>query len=88
VDFGLAKEGVSEAAVGASSLCGTPEYLSPEVLDRHGHGTAVDWSVSLTHSTSIDFDDPHVPMSLYSTLYLSTYLSLTSSKVELGHGDV
>jgi len=45
VDFGLAKEGVSEAAVGASSLCGTPEYLSPEVLDRQGHGTAVDWSV-------------------------------------------
>jgi len=76
VDFGLAKEGVSEAAVGASSLCGTPEYLSPEVLDRHGHGTAVDWSVPLTHSTSIDFDDPHVPMSLYSTLYLPTYLPI------------
>lgn len=43
VDFGLAKEGVSDAAMGASSLCGTPEYLSPEVLDRQGHGTAVDW---------------------------------------------
>ena len=42
-DFGLAKEGVSEAAEGAHSLCGTPEYLSPEVLDRQGHGTAVDW---------------------------------------------
>jgi serum/glucocorticoid-regulated kinase 3 len=43
VDFGLAKEGVSSAAEGANSLCGTPEYLSPEVLDRQGHGTAVDW---------------------------------------------
>jgi serine/threonine protein kinase len=43
VDFGLAKEGVADAAMGASSLCGTPEYLSPEVLDRQGHGTAVDW---------------------------------------------
>jgi len=42
-DFGLAKENVTEAAVGATSLCGTPEYLSPEVLDRQGHGTAVDW---------------------------------------------
>jgi serine/threonine protein kinase len=42
-DFGLAKEGVMEAAEGAHSLCGTPEYLSPEVLDRQGHGTAVDW---------------------------------------------
>lgn len=43
VDFGLAKECVSDAAEGANSLCGTPEYLSPEVLDRQGHGTAVDW---------------------------------------------
>lgn len=43
VDFGLAKEGVSEPAEGANSLCGTPEYLSPEVLNRDGHGTAVDW---------------------------------------------
>jgi serine/threonine protein kinase len=34
---------VNEAARGATSLCGTPEYLSPEVLDRQGHGTAVDW---------------------------------------------
>ena len=42
-DFGLAKENVTEAAEGAHSLCGTPEYLSPEVLDRQGHGTAVDW---------------------------------------------
>jgi len=42
-DFGLAKEGVHDAAEGAHSLCGTPEYLSPEVLDRQGHGTAVDW---------------------------------------------
>lgn len=42
-DFGLAKEGIVAAAEGAHSLCGTPEYLSPEVLDRQGHGTAVDW---------------------------------------------
>jgi serine/threonine protein kinase len=42
-DFGLAKEGVHEPAEGAHSLCGTPEYLSPEVLDRQGHGTSVDW---------------------------------------------
>jgi len=30
-DFGLAKKGVS-ATSGANSLCGTPEYLSPEIL--------------------------------------------------------
>ncbi len=33
-DFGLAKEGVKDAAEGATSMCGTPEYLSPEVLNR------------------------------------------------------
>jgi serine/threonine protein kinase len=42
-DFGLAKEGVNDPIQGASSLCGTPEYLSPEVLNRQGHGQAVDW---------------------------------------------
>ena len=42
-DFGLAKEHISEATEGAHSLCGTPEYLSPEVLNRLGHGNAVDW---------------------------------------------
>ena len=42
-DFGLSKEGVSSHAEGANSFCGTPEYLAPEVLDRRGHGRAVDW---------------------------------------------
>ena len=42
-DFGLSKDGVSKPTEGAMSLCGTPEYLAPEVLDRKGHGTCVDW---------------------------------------------
>ncbi|KAF0683525.1 Aste57867_24382 [Aphanomyces stellatus] len=42
-DFGLAKEGITDGVNGTNSLCGTPEYLPPEILDRLGHGTAVDW---------------------------------------------
>ncbi|KAL7682281.1 putative GPCR kinase, Phox domain, protein kinase-like domain superfamily, PX domain superfamily [Plasmopara halstedii] len=42
-DFGLAKEGIHDGVNGTNSLCGTPEYLPPEILDRLGHGTSVDW---------------------------------------------
>ena len=41
-DFGLSKQNIkgNEATY---SICGTPEYLAPEVLFKKGHGKAVDW---------------------------------------------
>ncbi|KAH9255075.1 hypothetical protein BASA81_006834 [Batrachochytrium salamandrivorans] len=42
-DFGLSKQGIAMVHSGAFSMCGTPEYLAPEVILQKGHGTAIDW---------------------------------------------
>ena len=41
-DFGLSKDNIT-GSKDAKSLCGTAEYLAPEILDMKGHGFAVDW---------------------------------------------
>ncbi|CAG8115265.1 unnamed protein product [Penicillium salamii] len=40
VDFGFAKQVDNRETY---TLCGTPEYLAPEVIQNSGHGLAVDW---------------------------------------------
>merc|ERR1712137_172827 len=40
-DFGFAK--ILEPGTRTYTLCGTPEYIAPEVLLNKGHGKAVDW---------------------------------------------
>ncbi len=40
-DFGLAKEKFT-ARSRSHSFCGSPEYMSPEMLTRDGHGLSLD----------------------------------------------
>ena len=41
-DFGLSKQNISSFDL-SSSFCGSPEYMSPEMLQGQGHGRAVDF---------------------------------------------
>lgn len=40
-DFGFAKK--LPAGQKTNTLCGTPEYLAPELVSQAGHTRAVDW---------------------------------------------
>jgi len=42
-DFGLAKIVNEQAVEEPNSFCGTPEYLSPEMITGSGHDNTLDW---------------------------------------------
>lgn len=43
IDYGLAKKLDETVEDEATTYCGTPEYLAPEMVARSGHDMSVDW---------------------------------------------
>ena len=41
-DFGLSKQNI-DLSGGATTFCGTAEYIAPELLKGQKYGAAVDW---------------------------------------------
>ena len=41
-DFGLSKENITDETV-VKSICGTPEYLAPEIIKKIPYGKSVEW---------------------------------------------
>jgi serine/threonine protein kinase len=55
-DFGFAK--VLPVGTNAWTLCGTPEYLAPEMILNKGSGKAVDWFLSPSLPPAVSFSLP------------------------------
>ena len=76
-DFGFAKYCDSRTY----TLCGTPEYLAPEILLNKGHGKPVDWwclGILIYEMQAGNFKPPNLQVSIPSMmkilwLYIKKY---------------
>lgn len=73
-DFGLSKEGVSETST-TQTFCGTPEYLSPEMIRGDPYSSSVDlWGLGILYYEMIYGVPPFMDKSrenLYKKIYFN-----------------
>jgi len=75
-DFGLAKK--VEKTTKTFTVCGTPEYMSPELIGRKGHNRAVDyWSIGI-----LIFEMLHGMPPFYDDNPMITYTKIFNGKIE------
>lgn len=83
-DFGLCRTGVSSTK-GASTICGSPNRIAPDIIREEGYGYSVDyWALGLIlYEMTVGYnpmfmsqeDDVHITCSTRRPLELPTYLS-------------
>ncbi|XP_078614640.1 serine/threonine-protein kinase PLK2-like [Branchiostoma floridae x Branchiostoma japonicum] len=90
-DFGLATNAAEEGEERKRTICGTPNYIAPEVLQKKGHGYAADmWALGCAIYTMLTGRPPFETASLKTTYarilegqYVMPTRLVTSSKALL-----
>jgi serine/threonine protein kinase/ankyrin repeat protein len=77
-DFGLAKEGVNDSTM-TKSFCGSPAYLSPEMLIRKGAGKSAD----MYGIGAVLYEMIHGSPPFFSNNIKTLYKNITQSKLVL-----
>ena len=68
-DFGLSTK-IREKGQRKKTVCGTPNYIAPEILDSLGHGMEVDiWSLGVIIFTMLTGKPPFEDDSVESTYF-------------------
>jgi serine/threonine protein kinase len=80
-DFGFAKKVDARTGYRTFTLCGTPEYIAPEVLLNKGHGKGVDWwTLGILIYEMITGEPPFLPDDSGADDSMVIYRKILSSK--------